>query len=207
MKISQRGFIVPLVLVLVVLLVIGVGLYMYHAQLVTAPSPIAPVATSTADTDNSDQSVSDMATSTTQITPDTTISISGDTLSVMHDGSVVQTLSLDQDAVTALDNLAGMGVTPFITDQDVNSDGYDDLAVFTTSGYEGVNDYYDYYIFNPKTGMYDKSAVLVNISNPVVDTSKKQIQSHYRSGAAWYTDTFQFNGSTFVEVSKDILDQ
>jgi hypothetical protein len=127
-----------------------------------------------------------------------TFTKSGYTLSIHKDGSVIQTISLDQDAMQDFASVPE-DVDMFITNLDVNFDGYTDIGVFTSTGYGGVNDYYDFYVYNPQAKKFLKDDVLKDISNPQVDTAKKQVVSNYRSGPVWYTDTFQFKDNAYIK--------
>jgi hypothetical protein len=136
----------------------------------------------------------------TNQTPATSFKVSGNTLSVIKDGKTLQTIALSQDAIQGLSVLSN-DIEKFITNVDVNFDGHTDVGVFSSTAYGGVNDYYDFYIYNSRTSTLEKSATLVNISNPNVDVAKKQILSNYRSGPQWYTDVFQFNGTTYTKTT------
>jgi hypothetical protein len=129
-----------------------------------------------------------------------TFTISGNTLSVLHNGKKMQTISLTQEALRGLEITLG-GADPFITRLDVNFDGKNDVGMFTSTAYGGVNNAYDFYIYNPLTHMLDKSPVLVELSSPAVNVSKKQVTSTYRSGPQWYTDTFTFDGVTYKKTA------
>lgn len=131
--------------------------------------------------------------------------ISDNTLSIKKDGNVIQVISLTQDATDALKVVGSYNFHKFIVNQDANFDGYNDIGVFSETGYGGVNNYYDYYIYNPKTGKYDKSTTLIGVSNPNIDTVNKQIISSYRSGPNWYQKTYKFNGVDFI-VSAEYLE-
>lgn len=126
-------------------------------------------------------------------------SVSGNNLLVIKEGKTIQTLTLTEDALPVfLADNPYMYEQRFITDQDVNFDGYADAALLTGAGYGGVNMFYDYYIFNPSTSKLEKSDTLVQISNPDINISTKTITSSSRSGPQWYAQTFQWNGSSYV---------
>lgn len=207
MKNNQKGFIIPIIIIIVAAVAVGGGIYAYNKSHNISETSIDTTADSTTDVSHN-QSSSTPASTTIGANVDikTSISVSGNTLSVMSNGKVTQTISLDEHAIGTLvkEVVPEAHVSAFITNQDVNFDGHTDIAVFTETAYSGVNNYYDYYIFNSKTGVYDKSSVLVDISNPTIDVSKKQIISNYRSGPQWYKDTFQFNGSAFVKVGNRV---
>jgi hypothetical protein len=138
--------------------------------------------------------------------------VTGNTLSLIENNSVRQTISLTPDAIESLSytsakqmDLAGYNNIMFPTDQDVNFDGYNDVGVFQSSGYSGVNDFYDYYLYNPKTHLLEKSATLTGVSNPRVDTIHKKIISNYRSGPQWYSTTFTYTNGSYVK-SAEVID-
>jgi hypothetical protein len=117
---------------------------------------------------------------------------------VVTDGKTTQTIGLSADAQAALEVVPGV-INSFIIDHDINFDGHNDAAVLTGTGYNGVNNMYDYYIFNPQTNLLEKNATLVEVSNPKIDVAKKQIISSYRSGPQWYTQVFQFTGTGYTK--------
>ncbi len=136
--------------------------------------------------------------STNVVKSDITFSISQNTLQVLKNDESLQKFDLDADAIAALK--VAPDAKQFITDLDVNFDGYKDVGVFRSTGYAGVNNYYDFYIFNSKNSWFNKDSMLVGISNPVVDANKKQVISNYRSGSQWHKDVFQFDGKYFTKI-------
>jgi len=131
---------------------------------------------------------------------DITFTVVENTLSVLNAGKVTQTISLNSNAVNALGVIPG-NVDKFITNLDVNFDGHNDIAVFASTGYAGINNYYDFYIYNPQTNNFEKNVTLVEISNPAVDAAKKQVKSNYRSGPVWYTDVYKLDGALYTKIS------
>lgn len=138
--------------------------------------------------------------------------VSDYTLSLIENNSVRQTISLTPDAIESLSytsakqmDLAGYNNIMFPTDQDVNFDGYNDVGVFQSSGYSGVNDFYDYYLYNPKTHLLEKSPTLTGVSNPKVDAIHKKIISNYRSGPQWYSTTFTYTNGSYIK-SAEVID-
>ncbi len=119
------------------------------------------------------------------------------TLKIIKNNESIQSMSLDEQGEFALNKDLNKNM-PFIVDKDVNYDGYNDVGVLTSTGYAGVNYYYDYYIYNPKTERLEKSSILTQISNPKFDMNSKKIISSYRSGPQWYTEILQWNGSSYV---------
>lgn len=147
-----------------------------------------------------------LATTTNQTKNNIQYIVSDYTLSLIENNSVRQTISLTPDAIESLSyasakqmDLAGYNNIMFPTDQDVNFDGYNDVGVFQSSGYSGVNDFYDYYLYNPKTHLLEKSPTLTGISNPRVDVIHKKIISNYRSGPQWYSTTFTYINGGYVK--------
>jgi len=131
--------------------------------------------------------------------PKVTLSVSGNNLLVIKEGKTIQTLTLSEDALSVLSmENPYINEQRFIINQDVNFDGHTDVALLTGVGYGGVNIVYDYYIFNPITSKLEKSDALLQVSNPAIDISAKKITSSSRSGPQWYSQTFQWNGSTYV---------
>jgi hypothetical protein len=123
------------------------------------------------------------------------------TVTLLKDNHIVQQLPVDEDAFAALDEGFVVKDQLAITDQDINFDGHNDLAMLTGIGYGGVNMFYDYYIFNPSTDKFEKSDILSGIGNPEFDKSERKISSSYRSGPQWHSELYVFNGSTYVEAS------
>lgn len=192
MKNKQRGFSLAILIVIIAILIIGIGLYMYFGKIIMETGlPNAQ------DSYSRGQNALSVTHSNTK--SDITFSVfnSSNSLRVSKGGISLANFTLDTDATNAL------SVTPdiqrFITDLDVNFDGYNDVGVFTITGYGGVNNYYDFYIYNPQTEKFLKSSTLTEISNPSVEIDKKQVISSYRSGPEWYKDTYQFNGSTYIK--------
>jgi hypothetical protein len=131
----------------------------------------------------------------------TQYSVSGNTLSVVDNGKIIQTLSLSKDGLGALNIMPSNNAHPFITDTDLNFDGHNDVGVLVGTGYGGVNYFYDFYLFNPSTNMLEKNNVLTEFVLTSINPDKKQIFSTYKSGPGYITDTYQWNGSTFLKIN------
>lgn len=116
----------------------------------------------------------------------------GNTLTASKGSAFIQSFLLEQDALDAL-ALLPQDITKFLIDHDVNFDGYIDVGVFTMTGYAGVNNYYEFYIYNPETGSYELNSTLPTISNPSVDIAHRTVISSYRSGPVWYSQSYVFN--------------
>lgn len=195
MKKSQKGSTVIFLLLVVVLVLLDVISWPYFKQ----PTENNQISPSTTTMNNGVKDISNSSEDSNQI-PNTLISFntSGNSLSVVDGGVVTQTISLDQDAVNTLGAIPN-NFDRFITNLDVNFDGQNDVGVFTSTGYGGVNNYYNFYIYNSLTKKLEKSSMLQEISNPTVDTIEKQVKSNYRSGPKWYTNTYQFNGTIYTK--------
>ncbi|MGB8815695.1 MAG: hypothetical protein WCC74_00430 [Minisyncoccia bacterium] len=192
-NLKQKGFIVPVLLVVIALLVIGGGVYIYKNKKVEVP---AVVDNGTQQTNTQTQPVN---TKTNTSKTDVNFSVSGNNLSVINNGKVTQTLSLGEGGIFALNVVSGNNPSAFITDKDVNFDGHNDVGVLTSTGYAGVNYFYDFYIFNPTTQKLEKSAVLSDFVLTSIDPIKKQIISTYKSGPGYVSYIYQWNGSTFIK--------
>lgn len=84
---------------------------------------------------------------------------------------------------------------------DVNFDGYNDLAVLTGIGYGGVTEAYDYFIFNSQSGNFDKDSVLTNVCNPKFDIKQKVILSSCKSGIGYNEAIYRFNGKNYDPIN------
>ncbi len=179
MKNSQKGFLVPLLIIIIAALVIGGGVYIY-----TKNKSVNLLSDTNAQTSSSVKS-------------NIVFSISNDTLQVLRNNESVAKFVLNSEAVAVL--TVAPDVKPFITDADVNFDGYKDVGVLTGIGYAGVNSFYDFYLFNPTTNSFEKNAILTGITLSSIDPIKKQIISTYKSGPGYETVIYQWNGSTYVK--------
>ncbi|MEI6490872.1 MAG: hypothetical protein WCO16_03910 [bacterium] len=128
-------------------------------------------------------------------------SVSGNTLSLVNNGKITQTLTLSKEGVGALNFLPSNNVSPFIIDKDLNFDGRNDVGVLETTGYGGLNYFYDFYLLNSSNNALEKNQVLTQFVLTSINPTKKQITSTYKSGPGYITDTYQWNGSTFVKIS------
>jgi hypothetical protein len=71
-----------------------------------------------------------------------------------------------------------------IITRDCNFDGYPDIMLYFANGGAGPNYSYNFYLYNPATGLFDYNAALSGLSQVEVDEKKKVISSAWRSGAA-----------------------
>ncbi|NQV88605.1 MAG: hypothetical protein HQ402_03590 [Parcubacteria group bacterium] len=150
---------------------------------------------------------------TVQQTAPYILSVGDKVVSVTKDGAVIQTIPFSQDALDGVKFLPNKNALAII-DQDVNFDGNPDIAILTGVGYGGVNYFYDYYVYNPATGVFEADPVLTSVGNPELDVEGKQINGSYRSGPSWYIQAFEFDGKGYKnlgevaeEIPKDTLVQ
>ena len=170
------------ILALMVLVVLG-GLYVHHVKKVTDQESAAVSAQPSA-------------------SPYTT-QVSGFTLTLYKNGTSIQTLALGEDATADMNLLNGtsLGVEPFITGQDVNFDGYPDVAMLTGLGYGGVNAFYDYYVFDPFTEKLVADPVLAQICNPVFDPAAKTVTGDAKDAQDSYKTVYTWNGTAYEKGS------
>ena len=87
--------------------------------------------------------------------------------------------------------------------EDCNFDGYPDLLLmqFLTAG---PNVPYFYWIYNPKTLLFEPNTDLEGITSPKFDPKRKCIVSEWRNGAANYgKDTYKFINGKPVLIEQD----
>lgn len=117
--------------------------------------------------------------------------LGGLNLTALYKGEPVQKFEITGDAREAYETIGG-SAEQYITSIDVNFDGYVDVGVFDSTGYAGVNNYYVFYIFNPKTKQFTTHPDLPALSSPNYGTTTQTIVSTYRSGPVWYTDVYAY---------------
>ncbi len=66
---------------------------------------------------------------------------------------------------------------------DANFDGYPDMAIFAQDGGAGPNFSNNYYLFEPRTGLFVYHEDLSNLTQPEIDPTKKEVRSASRNGA------------------------
>ena len=68
-------------------------------------------------------------------------------------------------------------------DDDINFDGYNDLKVLTQTPASNPG-IYDFYIYDPQTGRFNKDSILQNLVGPIFDPKTKTISTETSSGCA-----------------------
>lgn len=82
---------------------------------------------------------------------------------------------------------------------DVNFDGYKDVIILNSFSGAHSNTWYDCWLWNPETSLFDESESFADICNPALNSEKKCIYSTGGSGASnhgW--DIYQFIEGKFV---------
>lgn len=125
----------------------------------------------------------------------------GNSIYLVINGESKQTLSLSSDALLSLS--VAPKAEKFITDLDVNFDNQNDVGVFQSTGYAGVNNYYNFYIYDSETNQLEQNVELSGISNPNVNFERKEIISAYRSGPYWYEQVYQYVAGNFAKKQKE----
>ena len=127
--------------------------------------------------------------------------VSGLTLTLSKNGTPIQTLTLGEDATAGMSLISGstIGVDPFITTDDINFDGYPDVAMLTGLGYGGVNLFYDYYEFDPATERLVADPVLSQVGNPIFDKATKTITGDAKDAQDSFKTVYTWNGKAYVK--------
>lgn len=109
------------------------------------------------------------------------VSLNGKAVIHYADGKKQNLLDLpDPEEMRFSDNVALQG--------DFNFDGLQDIAFFVSSGYGGVNQFYDLFV-SDKNG---RLKPLLVIANPSLKPAKQQLSTAQRSGPRWYETVYQF---------------
>lgn len=210
---TKKGFVGSLAMIIIVVALSGGGVYMYQKQKAktdvsgnyeypaTSTSNVESEVSTSAKLTPPDTSVKIVpelvtASTTVEIKSETRVAASGNSLNVTSGGKVIQTIMLNEEGVAA--KTFGEADT-FKTNQDVNFDGHNDIGVLSGVGYGGVNIFYDYYLYNSTTGMYDKSKSLESVNLVKIDATKKELINSYKSGPGYESQTIQWNGSAYVK--------
>lgn len=78
---------------------------------------------------------------------------------------------------------------------DFNVDGLQDIAFFVSSGYAGVNQFYDLFVSDGR----GRLTPLMEISNPSLNVEKQQLSTAQRSGPRWYETVYQFKEGRIIQ--------
>ena len=112
-------------------------------------------------------------------------------------GKLGQTIPISKDGlwITQNNNLADKYV--FSYDEDINFDGNDDLRIISSSGYMGVNLFYDYYVFNSKNNSFE--LFLTGVCNPGFNATKKIINSSCKDGPSYANYIYKYDGKEYIK--------
>ena len=126
-------------------------------------------------------------------------------ISITKDGKTIFT---DTDDTDGGFDPSGPFLTPdYVGFSDITFDEYKDLVVMTNSA--AYNFTYAYYVYNPKTGMYDSTPILSDIVNPEFDPSTKTMVSHDKGRGLddiYTDDTYAFQNGKYVLVREEVQD-
>jgi hypothetical protein len=88
--------------------------------------------------------------------------------------------------------------------EDFDFDGFNDVGIPSSIGYNGVNVFYDIQRYNPTRKRLELMvAKNFEISNPTFDRKNKILSSSARSGPAWYSSAYKFVGGKPYLFSSD----
>ena len=91
-----------------------------------------------------------------------------------------------------------------VTLEDINFDGYKDIVISLGAFGTSYNEYYDGYVFNPKTRKYDVTSYQM-ICNPKPDAKAKTVNACYHiSNDKEGYEVWQFKDGDFVKVSERV---
>ncbi|MGA2417731.1 MAG: hypothetical protein ABSF55_00595 [Candidatus Staskawiczbacteria bacterium] len=96
-----------------------------------------------------------------------------------NSGALIQKIPLNEDIFNWNSNPQIKDVVS--SDNDINFDGYKDLQVLTfiPADNPGI---FDFYIYDPSTGKFEKDPVLQNLVDPVFDATAKTISTDMSGG-------------------------
>jgi hypothetical protein len=113
--------------------------------------------------------------------------------------SFLQELKIGKDEMEmAKFDLKNYGHQTITANDDVNFDGYKDLAVEIGNGYGGVNFFYNFYYFNPTTKKFVEVPELKSVCNPNIKYEQKQILSSCKSGPGYSDSIYQFGAAGYI---------
>lgn len=99
---------------------------------------------------------------------------------------------------------ASDGINHIALTDDFNFDGAQDLALLESSGYGGVNAFYQLFLWDQATQEF--KAFGETVSNPEVDAKKQVLTTSTRSGPSWYTTKYKLNqGQLYPAVDWEVI--
>jgi len=111
----------------------------------------------------------------------------------------LQELKIGKDEMDSTKfSLKNYGHQIITANNDVNFDGYKDLAVEIGNGYGGVNFFYNFYYFNPTTKKFTEVPALKSVCNPNFKSDQKQILSSCKDGPGYSESIYQFGAAGYT---------
>ncbi len=118
---------------------------------------------------------------------------------VLQDGKETQKIPLSEEVISAVQNgIYAEDILLINKNEDVNFDGSPDIAVLVGTGYMQLNLFYDYYVSNPETGMYEQDPVLKNVGNPEFRAEKREIFTSFKSGTDQRLQTYVWKDGGYL---------
>jgi len=117
-------------------------------------------------------------------------------------GEVLQIIPWDASGLAGLTSKESL----VIPNQDINYDHYLDLGILRAAGYGGVNQFYEFYLWDPTSHQLEKEDSLgmgpieFVVSNPTVDIENRTITSSMKSAKNWTYEEYQFTGTEYESV-------
>jgi len=127
-----------------------------------------------------------------------------DSVKVYNQGNnFLQEINIGKDAMeTAKFDLINYNHQIITVNDDVNYDGYKDLAIEIGNGYGGVNFFYNFYYFNPTTKKFVEVPELKNVCNPNVKYEQKEILSSCKNGPSYTETIYQWGAAGYIKIVK-----
>jgi hypothetical protein len=123
-------------------------------------------------------------------------------LAISNGTSIVQKIDIQnyQSEFPAVMTENSMGDAQFNIADDYNFDGYKDIRVISDMGASNI--FYDYWMFNSKTGKFEKDAVLTDIVNPVFK-NRTIIGTTLRGANEYTVATYEFQNGKYVLIKQE----
>jgi hypothetical protein len=118
------------------------------------------------------------------------------------DGIILQSIKIGKDEMDAAKfDAKNYGHQIVTANDDVNYDGYKDLAIEIGNGYGGVNFFYNFYYFNPTTKKFIEVPELKNVCNPNFKYEQKEILSSCKDGPGYSDAIYQWGAPGYMLIN------